>query len=174
MLKKSQNGFAVIETILIAVIVILVAFVAWYAFHIKNSTNNTLDKAANTQISPPQNNSKNSKSSASINQPAPVLVVKTNPTLGDYLADINGKALYTYNQDSANTSKCNSSCLAVWPAFKVTSSSASLPANVGTITRSDGTIQYTYKKMPLYYYTGDTAAGQVTGDGVNGFSVAKP
>jgi predicted lipoprotein with Yx(FWY)xxD motif len=49
-----------------------------------------------------------------------------------------------------------------------------VPTNVGTITRTDGGVQYTYKKMPLYYYVGDTSAGQITGDGVNGFSVAKP
>ena len=172
MSKRSQRGFGATETILIIVIVALVAFVAWYAFHVKNNTDNTLNKAGNQQISPPQNNSK--KPAASTQAAATVITTKTDPTLGNYLADSNGKTLYTYSQDTANTSNCTGSCLAVWPAYKATSSSASLPTNVGTITRSDGTVQYTYKKMPLYYYTGDTAAGQVTGDGVNGFSVAKP
>ena len=42
----------------------------------------------------------------------------------------------------------------------------------GTISRDDGSTQVTYNGMPLYYWKGDTAAGQITGDGVNGFSVA--
>jgi len=172
MSKKSQRGFGATETVLIIIIVALVAFVAWYAFHVKNNTDNTLDKAGNQQISPPQNSSK--KSNTSTQTTANVITTKTDPTLGSYLADPNGKTLYTYNQDTANTSNCSGSCLAVWPAYKADSSSASLPTNVGTITHSDGTVQYTYKKLPLYYYTGDTAAGQVTGNGVNGFSVAKP
>lgn len=171
MSKQNQRGFGAAEAGLIVVIIALVAFVAWYAFHVKSNTDNTLNKAGNQQISPPQNNSKKPSTTQTI---ASVITTKTDPTLGNYLADANGKALYTYGQDSADTSNCTGSCLAVWPAYKATSSSASLPANVGTFTRADGTVQYTYKKMPLYYYTGDTAAGQVTGDGVNGFSVAKP
>jgi predicted lipoprotein with Yx(FWY)xxD motif len=172
MLKKTQRGFAATEGILIAVIIVLIAFVAWYAFHVKNSTDNTLNNAGNQQISPPQ--SKKTPTTPTKTAVSNVVTTKTDATLGDYLADGNGMALYTYSQDSANTSNCTGSCLAVWPAYKATSSSASLPANVSTITRSDGTVQYTYKKLPLYYYTGDKAAGQVTGNGVNGFSVAKP
>jgi len=173
MFKKTQKGFAATEGILIAVIVVLVAFVAWYAFHVKNSTDNTLNKAGNQQISPPQKSTKKAATTPT-QTTANVITTKTDAKLGSYLADANGKTLYIYNQDSADTSNCSGSCLAVWPAYKATSSSASLPANVGTMTRADGSVQYTYKKMPLYYYTGDTAAGQVTGDGVNGFSVAKP
>jgi len=48
-----------------------------------------------------------------------------------------------------------------------------LPANVGVITRTDGSKQYTYKNLPLYYFTGDQT-GQVTGDNVENFHVAKP
>jgi predicted lipoprotein with Yx(FWY)xxD motif len=173
MLRKTQRGFAATESILIGVIVVLIAFVAWYAFHVKNNTDNTLNKAGNQQIAPPQT-SKKPATTTPTTTPSGVVTTKTDSKGVSYLADANGMALYTYSQDSANTSSCSGSCLAVWPAYKATSSSASLPANVGTFTRSDGTVQYTYKKFPLYYYTGDTAAGQVTGDGVNGFSVAKP
>jgi hypothetical protein len=37
-----------------------------------------------------------------------------------------------------------------------------------TITRSDGTIQVTYNHMPLYYNSGDSAAGNTTGQGLSG------
>ena len=36
----------------------------------------------------------------------------------------------------------------------------------------DGTTQVSYGGMPLYYWQGDTKAGDVTGNGVEGFSVA--
>ena len=42
---------------------------------------------------------------------------------------------------------------------------AALP---GTVRRTNGTIQVTYGGHPLYYYVKDTAAGQITGQGVGG------
>jgi predicted lipoprotein with Yx(FWY)xxD motif len=36
-----------------------------------------------------------------------------------------------------------------------------------TITRSDGSKQAAYNGHPLYTYTGDTAPGQSTGNGLN-------
>jgi predicted lipoprotein with Yx(FWY)xxD motif len=46
---------------------------------------------------------------------------------------------------------------------------------VGTFTRTDnGTTQVTYKGLPLYFWKGDTKAGDVDGQGKGGFSVAKP
>ncbi len=171
MKKRLQSGIALLETVLLIVIVGLVAFVVWYAFHTKNSTDNTLNGAANTQQSVPPKKSASSNSTSTTTQ---VVTTKTDSKGIQYLADSSGKTLYTYGADSANTSNCTGSCLSVWPAYKATASSASLPTNVGTITRSDGSLQYTYKQMPLYYYSGDTAAGQINGNGVGNFSVAKP
>jgi hypothetical protein len=44
-----------------------------------------------------------------------------------------------------------------------------MAAELGTTKRSDGSMQVTYNGHPLYYYEGDTAAGQTTGQGSNGF-----
>ena len=41
-----------------------------------------------------------------------------------------------------------------------------MAADFGTITREDGQKQTTYKGMPLYYFAGDKAAGEVKGQGV--------
>lgn len=103
-----------------------------------------------------------------------IIQTKSNSSLGSYLVNNKGQALYTYGQDSAGVSNCSGSCLANWPAYLATSSTASLPAHVGTIKRPDGSTQYTYDSLPLYTFVGDSQAGSVTGDGSEGFHVAKP
>jgi predicted lipoprotein with Yx(FWY)xxD motif len=40
---------------------------------------------------------------------------------------------------------------------------------LGTITRSDGTVQATYDGHPLYTFAGDKSPGQDKGNGVTGF-----
>jgi predicted lipoprotein with Yx(FWY)xxD motif len=36
-----------------------------------------------------------------------------------------------------------------------------------TITRADGTVQVTFNHMPLYYFSGDSVAGDTNGQGTN-------
>ena len=46
------------------------------------------------------------------------------------------------------------------------------PGTFATFVRpDDGSTQVTYDGRPLYYWTGDTKSGDVTGHGVNGFAV---
>ncbi len=103
-----------------------------------------------------------------------VIVTKTSSTLGDYLTDPSGKALYTSAGDTNGMSNCTGACLSAWPAYIDSGSTANLPAGVGTITRTDnGKTQYTFKGLPLYYFASD-ASGDATGNGVGGFHLAKP
>lgn len=164
MKSNKERGFAPLEIVLMLVIVGLVAFIAWYVFKAKSNTDTTYGTVANTQA--------NTNGHAATT--GAVVVTKTDPKLGKYLTDFKGMTLYTYDSDTANTSNCTGSCLTDWPVYEATASATSVPANVSTITRADGTKQFTYNKMPLYYYTGDTKAGDINGDGVGGFSVAKP
>jgi predicted lipoprotein with Yx(FWY)xxD motif len=170
-LKKSQKGFALLETFLVVVIVGLLAFVCWYVFTSASDTNNTYDNTAVTQTNLPSN-SKNDTSKVQTKQ---VVITKTDAKLGDYLADTDGKALYTQGQDPVtHISSCTGTCLDIWPIYNA-SSATKLPANVSTLQRKDnGKLQYTYKAYPLYYYAGDTSAGMVTGDNVSNFRLARP
>jgi predicted lipoprotein with Yx(FWY)xxD motif len=97
------------------------------------------------------------------------VTVSTNPTLGNYLVDENGKALYWFTKDSAGQSACSGDCIKAWPAFSVSSivvPSALNAADFGTITRADGTRQTTYRGYPLYYWVKDSKRGDVTGQNV--------
>jgi predicted lipoprotein with Yx(FWY)xxD motif len=106
--------------------------------------------------------------------PTAVTITKSNATVGQYLADPSGNTLYTYGGDSAGVSNCTGSCLSAWPAYQDKGSTSNLPTGISTIKRTDnGEIQYTYNGMPLYYFSGDSM-GQVTGNGVSNFTVAKP
>lgn len=152
------------STIIIAVIVLIVVVAGAYALihtsNKKTSSTTSTSQSASQNSTPAVNNA--------------VLITKTNSTLGQYLADPSGKALYTYNADSSGVSNCTGSCLATWPAYVDPGSTANLPAGVGTLKRSDnGQIQYTYNGLPLYFFISDSA-GKITGDGVDNFKVAKP
>jgi len=97
------------------------------------------------------------------------------PSFGTVLTGSNGKALYTYAGDSATESTCTGACAAAWPPLETTSqptAGTGLIGQLGTVTRSDGTTQVTYAGKPLYYWQGDTKPGDVTGNGIDGFSVA--
>jgi predicted lipoprotein with Yx(FWY)xxD motif len=83
--------------------------------------------------------------------------------------------LYTHAGDSATTSTCTGQCATAWPPLATTgqpSAGTGVTGQLGTLTRVDGTMQVTYGGLPLYYWQGDTKGGDVTGNGVNGFSVA--
>lgn len=108
---------------------------------------------------------------------APGVIVGTlqAPGFGTVLTGSNGMALYTHTGDSATVSTCASGCAAAWPPLETTSqptAGAGLTGRLGTLSRADGTTQVTYAGKPLYYWQGDTKAGDVTGNGIDGFSVA--
>jgi predicted lipoprotein with Yx(FWY)xxD motif len=103
-----------------------------------------------------------------------VATVKTaSSSLGTILVDGSGRTLYLFEKDQPNQSACSGACASAWPIDK---SSAAPRAGgqvntslLGTIKRSDGTTQVTYNKHPLYYYAGDSAPGQLNGQGLNAF-----
>lgn len=79
-----------------------------------------------------------------------------------------GFTLYWFALDTSTTSKCNGSCATVWPPVKgPVTAGPGVTGKVGTIKRSDGTIQATYGGHPLYTYTADTGPGQDHGNGIN-------
>jgi predicted lipoprotein with Yx(FWY)xxD motif len=100
-------------------------------------------------------------------------VSTSNTKLGQTLVDGNGRTLYLFQKDQPNQSACSGACASAWPvdqsAGAPKATSGVKASMLGTIKRGDGTTQVTYNKHPLYYYSGDTAAGQQAGQGLNAF-----
>ena len=107
---------------------------------------------------------------------APVVVGSANAaTFGAVLTGPTGMTLYTHAGDSATESTCSGACATAWPPLVTTgqpTAAAGVTGRLGTAMRADGTTQVTYNGLPLYYWQGDAKAGDVTGDGVEGFAVA--
>jgi predicted lipoprotein with Yx(FWY)xxD motif len=150
------------SSMVIGIVVVIVVIVGGYAIFHKSS------KAT----SPSTSTSSSQSQAAAVNNV--VLSTKSNSSVGQYLADTNGNTLYSYSGDSSGASHVTGSLLTSWPAYQDNGSTTGLPTNVSTIKRSDNSeTQYTYKGMPLYTFTGDSQ-GQVSGNGVSNFQVAKP
>ncbi len=92
---------------------------------------------------------------------------------GSFLTNASGRALYLWDADSMNKSMCSGACAGEWPPVTtkghVTAAEGAKAADLGTITRSDGTKQVTYDGHPLYYYVGDSGPGQTNGQGSDNF-----
>jgi predicted lipoprotein with Yx(FWY)xxD motif len=93
----------------------------------------------------------------------------------------NGRTVYNFSSDTANsgTSACSGGCAAKWPALTVPAGTtptadAGAAGKLGTITRADSrALQVTYNGLPLYFYSGDHAAGDTNGN-YPGWNVTKP
>lgn len=100
-------------------------------------------------------------------------IAATKGSKGTYLTGSGGRAIYLWVADSKNQSACSGSCAKVWPPVTASgtpsATGGAMSADLGTITRSDGTKQVTYAGHPLYYYVSDTSAGSTTGDASNSF-----
>lgn len=98
------------------------------------------------------------------------LKVVQDATLGQFLADDQGRTLYLFTKDTKNTSNCYDNCAKAWPPL----SSAGQPQGMDGVTasllgitqRKDGTLQVTYNGYPLYYFAKDQKSGDTTGQGV--------
>lgn len=111
--------------------------------------------------------------SASASAAKAVTVETHSGDVGTYLTDGTGRTLYLFASDTGGRSSCSAACTKYWPPLTTTgaatASGGAKSAMVATITRSDGSKQVTYSGHPLYYFAGDAAAGDLKGQGINGF-----
>lgn len=125
-------------------------------------------------------------------RPMPTQIV-ANTTLGSHLAaagsvklamPVNGAeqtstaertgfALYTFDNDTAGVSNCSGTCLTNWPAL-IAHAGAVATAPYSLVQRASGEMQWALNGMPLYFFAGDTQAGQTNGEAIgNNWFVAR-
>jgi predicted lipoprotein with Yx(FWY)xxD motif len=92
---------------------------------------------------------------------------------GTVLVNPKGRTLYIFMKDARRHVTCTGSCAGFWPPVKWKSTAK--PTAGGTAKTSllgsdkdpSGGRVVTYNKWPLYTYSGDSAAGQAKGEGLN-------
>jgi len=94
---------------------------------------------------------------------------------GKVLAAANGHSLYMFSDDKGGKSSCTGACAKTWqPLLTGAHAAAGLGSGVnskllGTTRRSDGTLQVTYSKHPLYVFAKDKQPGQINGENASAF-----
>ncbi len=78
-----------------------------------------------------------------------------------------GFSLYTFDNDDLGVSNCSGGCLSNWPAL-MANEGAEAQAPYSLVERDSGELQWALNGKPLYFFSGDSAAGDITGDGVGG------
>jgi predicted lipoprotein with Yx(FWY)xxD motif len=91
---------------------------------------------------------------------------------GRILVNGKGRALYLFTADTGQ-SNCYGDCAHAWPPYLVKRRPRAgddvRAGLIGTVQRSDGSIQATYAGHPLYYYISDNEPGEVLCQAVNEF-----
>ena len=84
---------------------------------------------------------------------------------GGMLVNTSGMTLYTFDRDVAASGKsaCNGPCAALWPPAAAAADSKP-DGDFTIVVRDDGARQWAYKGKPVYTYSGDKKAGEMTGD----------
>ena len=84
---------------------------------------------------------------------------------GGLLVDGSGMTLYTFDKDAAGSGKsaCSGPCATLWPPA-MAAADAKAEGDFTIVTRDDGAKQWAYKGKPLYHYSADKKAGDMTGD----------
>jgi len=117
-----------------------------------------------------------SASSSAPNSPSAaegVTIGTASASLGTFLVGPDGKSLYLFEADTSSQSTCSGDCAVGWPPITTNGSpvagSGVMQSLLSTTPRADGTMQVVYNGHPLYYYSGDTKAGDTNGEGVTAF-----
>ena len=95
----------------------------------------------------------------------------TVSNLGSILTDSRGFTLYLLTAEKGDKIACTGLCASQWPPLKARSGSVSggggvTASKLGTVTLPSGGKEVTYNGWPLHTYSGDSAAGQANGQGI--------
>jgi len=105
-------------------------------------------------------------------------VARSSSTVGarsSFAVDGKGHTLYTLSGETTKHLKCKSkACLSLWPPLTVSgkakpTAASGVDGKLGVLRRADGRRQVTLRGKPVYRYSGDSAAGDRNGEGIQTF-----
>jgi predicted lipoprotein with Yx(FWY)xxD motif len=107
---------------------------------------------------------------AGTHQASAVTIGVKRSSLGTILyAGPDHRTVYMFTKDRGTRSACIGACAGFWPAVTTMGRPRAGPGLVarelGTVKQA-GVTQVTYKGHPLYFYTGDTRASSIAGQGL--------
>lgn len=147
----------------------------------KSSSGASASKPAASQSAPASSSTSSGAGASSYGQGSATPVASAGPAalvttkhdkLGTILAYGPKKlTVYLFEADKAGRSSCAGACAAAWPPVigKPQATGGAMSADLGTIKRSDGKTQVTYKGHPLYLFIKDKDAGDTYGEGSKAF-----
>lgn len=103
---------------------------------------------------------------------ADAIIALADTSLGSVIVAADGKTLYMFTPDEGGTPTCYDDCATAWPPLLVDDAAGAAAgegldaAKLSTVERTDGGMQVVYNGWPLYFFASDSAAGDVTGQGV--------
>lgn len=75
---------------------------------------------------------------------------------GSILFDAKGQAIYLFDKEKTSKPECYGDCAVAWPPVLTkgapVAGTGTRAGLLGTVTRTDGSTQVTYKDHPLYFY----------------------
>jgi predicted lipoprotein with Yx(FWY)xxD motif len=175
---------SIIWLVVVVLIVAIGGYFLWSSMSASQSPATTMQNSTsttNTPTAPSTNPTTNPTGSQPKTGGAFTLNNSGGGTFGAYLTAANGMTLYQYTKDGTNVSNCTGACATAWPPYTVSATAAlSLTADPGTagkiatIKRANGSLQVTYRGLPLYFFAGDAKPGDTKGEAVGGFTEVAP
>jgi predicted lipoprotein with Yx(FWY)xxD motif len=100
-------------------------------------------------------------------------VIGTHAGSGGTFLTEGGRTVYLWVKDGMNKSTCTGACASAWPPVmdkgQLTASGGAKASDLATIARPGGGKQVTYDGHALYFFAGDSSAGQTSGQGSDSF-----
>ncbi len=88
------------------------------------------------------------------------------------LTNTKGLTLYTLSGEKNGRFICTGACTRTWPPLLVAAGTTPKgPVALGTIKRSEGKTQVTFKGAPVYTFSGDSKKGEANGEGIKDVGV---
>jgi predicted lipoprotein with Yx(FWY)xxD motif len=138
-----------------------------------SSTTSSSAAATTATTTTPASTAPAGESSSASSEPGVTITAKKDK-LGTILAAGPKKlTVYLFEADKGGQSSCSGACAKAWPPVTTTgepqAGGAAVTADLGTISRSDGTKQVTYKGHPLYFFVKDKEDDDTYGQGSDEF-----